>query len=978
MMAVDFRRLADPSRLKALRQTGLMDSLAEPSFDRLTRLASRLIRAPVALVSLVDDCRQFFKSAVGLPEPWASYRQTPLSHSFCQHVVISARPLIINDARNDPRVVGNLAISELGVVAYLGIPLVTLEGEVLGSFCVIDLTPRDWSIDEVETMVDLAASVASEIELRRDVEWRIRQADELKSNQRFIQSILEATPAILYVFGLAEKRTLWTNGRIKSILGYPDRSMLEMAEPEVRGLIHPDDLSNFVCTLDDVESLADGQVRDAEYRMKHADGSWRWLHNRTVVSRRDRSGKPDRVLGFVEDVTAAKQAECLARRMFEISSDAHLIFDEHDGILDCNQAALKILRGDAKSAILGRHPASFSAKYLPDGTPYVTDPTVIDATARREGHFRFDWWATRFDGEVFPCEVSLTPVEVAGRSLLLVVWHDLTERKQAEEELRRAKKAAEAANLAKSAFLANMSHEIRTPMNGVIGMTDLALDTDLTPQQREYLGLVRSSAESLLTVINDILDFSKIEAGKLQLEPIPFDLHRLIGDSIRPLAIRAEDKGLELVARIAPGVPTLMVGDPGRLRQVLVNLVGNAIKFTKHGEVVVAIEPVEAGLIADRVGLRFLITDTGIGIPATKLNSIFEPFEQADGSTTRKFGGTGLGLSICSKIVELMGGRIDVESELGRGSSFQFTVWLGREQCPDDSLEGRYLATVAGRSVLIVDDNQSVRRVLEELLRRWGARPRSVSSETEAIRVLLEQRREGRPFAAAILDQRLAGSSGLDLARWIRFDDSMPPLPMVLLNSASRPVDSGLGPTLGIAGFVTKPVLASELLRALADAIGDPAWRVDSLSIIRPTEPVSVSEVSVSEVQARPLRILLVEDQAINRKVAVRMIERLGHVAEVAVDGREALERLAQAAYDLVLMDLQMPEMDGFEAVAALRVIEQGTGLHQRVLALTAHAMKGDRERCLKSGFDGYLAKPVRVEDLRQAFDEAALEPVGS
>jgi PAS domain S-box-containing protein len=324
MMDVDHSRLADPSRLEALRLTGLMDSLPEPSFDRLTRLASRLLAAPVSLISLVDDCRQFFKSAVGLPEPWASARQTRLTHSFCRHVVVSGLPLIVADARSNALVRENRAIPEMGVIAYLGIPLVTSDGNVLGSFCVVDVEPRRWSPDDVATMTDLAASVSTEIELRRDVERRIAHEEALRGKQRFIQSILEATPAILYVFGLEERRTLWTNGRVRAVLGHPDEDLLDLDESEVRGMVHPDDLPGFTCSLEGIELLGDGEVRDSEYRMRHVDGTWRWLHNRTVVSRRDSSGRPDRVLGFVEDVTEKKQAEGLARRMFEISSDAHL------------------------------------------------------------------------------------------------------------------------------------------------------------------------------------------------------------------------------------------------------------------------------------------------------------------------------------------------------------------------------------------------------------------------------------------------------------------------------------------------------------------------------------------------------------------------------------------------------------------------------------------------------------------------------
>ncbi len=676
-MAADLSSLSDLGRLEALRLTGLMDSPCEPSFDRLTRLASRLLRAPVVLVSLVDPCRQFFKSSVGLPEPWASLRQTPLSHSFCQYVVGSGRPLVVGDARKRSPLRENRAVRDLGVIAYLGIPLATADGHVLGSFCAIDVVPREWDAVEVETMTDLAASVSTEIKLRVDIERRRHSEAELHCKQRFIQNIVEATPAILYLYGLDERRILWSNGRTQATLGYSPDSMGSFSESEILASLHPEDVARFTEGLREIHHLEDGQVIESEYRLRHADGSWRWLRSRSVVSRRDARGRPDRLLCVVEDVTGRKNAEGLSRLLFEKSSDAHLIFDEVDGILDCNEATLRFLRCPDKSLLLGRHPVTLSADFQTDGLRRVDESRTIDATARREGHHRFDWSARRFDGEVVSCEVNLSPVEVAGRSVLLVVWHDLTERKRAEAEMRRAMEAAEAANRIKSEFLANMSHEIRTPMNGILGMTELAMDTELSPLQREYLGLVKTSAESLLTVIDDILDFSKIEAGKLDLSPDPFNLHELIRETLQALAFRAQGKGLRLVSGMAPGVPAVVEGDAGRLRQVLVNLVGNAIKFTARGEVVVSVEPDEARDDGPEVVLRFAVADNGIGIPPEKLRSIFEPFQQADGSTTRKYGGTGLGLSISQKLVEMMGGRIWVESEPGLGSTFRFTVRLG-------------------------------------------------------------------------------------------------------------------------------------------------------------------------------------------------------------------------------------------------------------------------------------------------------------
>jgi PAS domain S-box-containing protein len=794
-----------------------MDSPAEQSFDRLARLASRFLDAPVVLVSLVDESRQFFKSTVGLPEPWASTRQTPLSHSFCQYVVKFGHPLIITDARTDPMLRANLAIPDLGVVAYLGIPIGTSDGHVLGSFCAIDCQPRVWTSEEVETMNELAASVASEIDLRRELRLREVIEEKLRDNQRFLQNILDASPAIFFLVAVPEGQILWANEQNQEGLGYPSTFWLGRSQEQLLDLLHPDDRGSFLASNLEIETLADGKFLELEHRMRRCDGSWRWMRVRQVVSSRDSSGRPNRILGIVEDITERKQAEDLARRMFEISSDAHLIFDEKDGILDCNEAALQMMRTTQKSDFLGRHPEVFTAPFLPDGTPYHADSAAIDSTARREGHYRFDWWARRLDGEVFPCEVSLTPVDVAGRSLLLVVWHELTERKRIEADLRRAKEAAEAASQAKGEFLANMSHEIRTPMNGVLGMTELMLDTELTDIQREYLDMIDSSANALLTVINDILDFSKIEAGKLDLDPVRFNLHDQLRETLRTLELRSDEKGLKLGLKIAPEVPSFVEGDPGRLRQIVLNIVGNAIKFTSEGEVVVEVEPVEPSTTGPKVELRFLVSDTGIGIPPEKLRAIFEPFEQADSSTTRRFGGTGLGLAISTKLVALMGGQIQVESEPGRGSTFLFTIEFKRSIEPQKLGSGKRKNTEAGST--------------------------------------------------------------------------------------------------------------------------------------------------------RSFRILLAEDQPINQVVASKMLERIGHSVTVVSNGREALDRIGTGTFDLVLMDVQMPEMDGLAAVASLRTSEQVTGKRIPVIALTAYAMISDRDRYLESGFDGYLSKPIQSEDLSKEID---------
>jgi two-component system, sensor histidine kinase and response regulator len=714
-----------------------------------------------------------------------------------------------------------------------------------------------------------------------------------------------------------------------------------------------------------VEQARRGEAEEREWTFVRKDGS-RLIASVFINGVFNERGQITGFFGIAHDITKRKQFEgnllLLTERLSLATSVAAV------GVWEWDVANSSMTWDETMSQIYGfkltpENPyEQWSRTVLPEDLPLAEG--ALDTVLKKKSRSAVDFRIRRADGSIRYLAAAEGPVldDQGNVSKIIGVNIDVTSRKEAEADLHRAKEEAEAANRAKSEFLANMSHEIRTPMNGIMGMTELVLDTELDSEQREYLTLAKISADSLLSLINDILDYSKIEAGKLDIDAIDFNLGDCLGDTMKTLSLRAHQKGLELAFEIEPNVPDAIVGDPGRLRQIVLNLVGNAIKFTEQGEVVLSVQLMTH--VEGEVQLRFTVADTGIGIAPDKQSAIFEAFRQADGSMTRKYGGTGLGLTISSRLVELMGGRIWVDSVQGEGSHFHFTANFKVQKAASRKIVPRDPETLRDMRVLVVDDNATNRHILVKILDGWRMVPTVADSGANAMATLTEAKGIGRTFPLILLDAQMPEMDGFALAEFIKRHPSFRAATIMMLSSAGQRGDAMRCRELGVAAYLTKPIRQDELMDAILTALGTRARDEQ--------RPALVTRHSLRESQQR-LNLLLAEDNAVNQLVALRLLERFGHTVTVAGNGRKAVEAWSKGGYDAILMDVQMPEMNGWEATKEIRDRERSTGERIPIIAMTAHAMKGDDERCFAAGMDDYLTKPIRTEDLT-----ATLEKLGN
>jgi two-component system sensor histidine kinase/response regulator len=1058
--------LTDPLRLAALERTGLLDSAPEEVFDRLTRLATRLLGTEIASMTLVDGERQFFKSAIGL-----TGRETPLSHSLCQYVVADGAPLVVEDARQDERLRGNGSTREGTVIAYAGVPLADENGQILGSFCAASASPRAWTQAEIDVLTELATSAMTELRLRaaRDElalrEAALREAElALRENNRMLDESQRVAGLGSWGWNLENGEPWWSEQQFH-LYGFDPGQDVPIFD-ELLARVHPDDRGRLA------ECLRAQVVEHRSFSDEfHVQVPRRGL--RTLLIRGDYLPAdpglhlPARVAGTTQDVTAERTAEA-ARRAAETRS-RELLSSLPDTVVTLYDRELRCQLVDGALAELGIDPARFEgrpiAETLPDEQQQVLVPVLrrviagvreafeyrtthgrtyhVDAVPYRPGGEEilgaFTVWrditpalererqtrmlATivqqsddaiiakdrqgiitewnrgaellygyraaeaigrsismlvpperdgedrvllsralqgesiaqhetvrmRQDGSRVHVSVSISPLQAASGTIVgaSIIARDVTERRRAEEELRASRERALEASRLKSEFVANMSHEIRTPLNGVVSMIELLRQTDVTLEQREYADVALTSAEALMRVINDILDFSKIEAGKLEIVNEDFTLRDAVEEVSEIVGIKALERGVEMRISVDPQIADTVRGDGNRVRQVLMNLLSNAVKFTAQGHISVSVSHRAAA--SGRPQLCIEVADTGIGIDPERLAVLFEPFSQEDATTTRRYGGTGLGLCISKQLVELMGGEIGCESALGEGSRFWFTLPYVEGVAPTGDPTR---SDLTGTRILIIDGVADQAALLARHLASWGVSPDTAADGLSALQMLRRAADAGRPYEAALIGRTVPERDELELARSITSVPALRATRLILVTPAA--VDATAARAAGIEDQLIKPIRQSRLYNQLVATI----YRARAARAASPQlRPAEATEPAGSP----GARVLVVDDNEVNRFAAIRLLQTLGLNVDVATDGREAITMSGRRNYAAIFMDCQMPNVDGYTASRMIRKRDRGTR-RTPIIALTAHALEGDREKCLAAGMDDYIAKPLRLQ----------------
>jgi two-component system sensor histidine kinase/response regulator len=952
----------EANRLKALQLYYVLDTPAEESFDELTRLAAQICGAPIALISFVDAERIWVKSRVGCELTEVARRE-----AICNYVLEQESVFVVEDAASDkrfcklPLVMGGPKIRFFaGTNIRVKIDQTGSNGNsyAIGVLCVMDVKPRTLTTEQSQALATLARQVMAQLEVRR-ANHELRQKhleleDALQHSQSFYHSLVETIPQNIFRKDL-QGRFTFANSRFCEAVKRPANEIIGKTDFD---LFPPELASKY--QQDDRRVLEQKVPFSATEQHKDANGNNLFVQ----VIKSPLFGPNGELTGvqgiFWDETERYKAEEALAyerdllRAMLDNIPDSIYFKDRESRFLAMSRSlAIRLGLNSPEEAAGKTDRDFFSDDHAQEA---LHDEECILKTGQPiVGKMEREVWRDQRERWVLTTKVPLKnrQGEITGT---FGISKDITELKAAEAELGRARDAALESARLKSEFLANMSHEIRTPLNAVIGMTGLLLDTALSEEQRDFAETIRNSADALLNIINDILDFSKIEAGKMAIETIDFDVSEVVEGTAELLAESALQKDVELATWIHEEVPRHLKGDPGRLRQVLTNLVGNAVKFTQRGEVVIHVS--KASEKGNVHVLRFTVRDTGIGIAPEAQNRIFQAFVQADGSTTRKYGGTGLGLAISRQLVELMQGEIGFESTPGKGSTFWFTVPLESqsEQQPPRGIA----STLEGFRILVVDDNETNREIVHHQVLSWKMRNGSVSSGAEALQDLEEAASAGDPFHLAILDMQMPSMDGLSLARSIKANATIASTQLVMLTSLGYLPEERRWREAGIAAYLIKPVKESRLFDTLVSVLR-------GSSQARRSQTAMLSE---NDVNRRAVRVLVAEDNVVNQKVALRQLQKLGYSADAVANGLEVLQAIKQIPYDLILMDCQMPELDGYEAARLIRSEEH---THRRggprlyIIAMTANAMSGDREECLTAGMDDYISKPVRIDEIEAA-----------